>query len=315
MNYWHGLLNFFSNIFNNQYKKYKQYHGGAPEIILSCLLLSIVVVLVRDLSYKFHISFIIAVRNIVGLLILMPQIIKHRRTISKSQNIYLNILRSANGTVSMFIWFLTITYLPLSEAVSLSFLTPIFTVLASIFFFKEKISKNIFYACLLSFVGVLIILRPGFNNLNIGYLFSLLSIIFWTISNLIVKTMTKTDKTRNIVAQMTFFMLIFSLPFALPHIQKIDNISLIKFIFLGIFSNISYRLIAQAYKKSSLAVLQPLDFSRLIFTSLIAYFIFNEKLDLWVFIGSLIILLGLILTLKKESKTRQKLLAQNLANK
>jgi drug/metabolite transporter (DMT)-like permease len=250
-------------------------------------------------------------RNFFGLIFLLPQFIKNRGTIFQTKNIYLHVFRGGNGTISMFFWFYAVNSLPLSEAVSLSFLTPIVTTIASMIFLKEKVSKNIFMASFISFIGVVIILRPGFHKFDEGYIFSFCSIIFWTISNLIVKTMTKTDKPRTIVAHMTFFMFIFSMPFALPYLAPLDFTAFIEFFILGIISNISYKLIAEAYSKNELSFLQPFDFSRLIFTSFVAYFVFNEKIDIWVFVGSLIILFGLILIIKKRPLKPQKILVQN----
>lgn len=288
--------------------------AGVPEIILTCFFLSIIIALVRDLNQHYHIFFIVMMRNFFGIIFLIPQFIKHQKSLFKTNNIHLHLFRSANGTISMFLWFYAIISLPMSEAIALSFLTPIATTLASKYFLKERVSKNIFKSCIIGFIGVLIIIRPGFNvdfnQFKTGYIFCFGSIFSWTVSNLTVKTMTKTDKPRNIVAQMTIFMFLFSLPFALPNIEKIDFESCIKFLFLGLISNLCYKLIAQAYRKNDLSVLQPFDFSRLIFTSIIAYIVFDEKPDLAVFIGSGVILMGLILSLKKTNISDEKKLAQ-----
>ena len=293
-----NFLKFFKLPKNHRYQ-------GVPEIILTSLYLSIMVALVRDLAKDYHIFFIVLMRNIFGTIFLIPKFIIHQKSLFSSNNIYLHFLRSANGTASMFLWFYAIILLPISEAISLSFLTPLTTTLASSFFLKEKVNKKIFIACFISFVGVLIILRPGFNEFKIGYIFCFGSILLWTLSNLMVKTMTKTDKTRNIVAQMTIYMLIFSIPFALPYIKPINFIGIIKFIIIGFFSNQCYRLIAQAYKKNDLAILQPFDFSRLIFASIIAFLFFNETPDIFVFFGSLVILFGMIISLKQQKKSLQ----------
>jgi S-adenosylmethionine uptake transporter len=300
------IKKFFSAQINQE-----QNYRGIFEITLSCFLLSIVVALVRHLNQNFHIFFIVMMRNLFGLIFLLPQFIKNRGTIFQTKNIYLHVFRGGNGTISMFFWFYAVNSLPLSEAVSLSFLTPIVTTIASMIFLKEKVSKNIFMASFISSIGVIIILRPGFHKFDEGYIFSFCSIIFWTISNLIVKVMTKTDKPQTIVAHMTFFMFIFSMPFALPYLAPLNFTAFIEFFILGIISNISYKLIAEAYSKNELSILQPFDFSRLIFTSFVAYFIFDEKLDIWVFVGSLIILFGLILIVKKKSTKSQKKLVQN----
>jgi drug/metabolite transporter (DMT)-like permease len=101
------------------------------------------------------------------------------------------------------------------------------------------------------------------------------------------------------------------MPFALPYLAPLNFISFVEFFILGIISNISYKLIAEADSKNDLSILQPFDFSRLIFTSFVAYFVFDEKLDIWVFIGSLVILFGLILIVKKKSLKSQKKLVRN----
>jgi drug/metabolite transporter (DMT)-like permease len=196
-------------------------------------------------------------------------------------------------------WFYTISVLPLQEAVSLNFLTPILTILAGQLFLQERVNKYTYFACLLSFIGVVIILRPGFKNISSVYLVPLASVLLWVISNLIVKLMTKTEKPTTIVAYMSIFMLIFSIPLGIMHLQKITIMNLFWFIILGLVSNLSHIYVAKAYSVSDLATVSPLDFTRLVFVSIIAYFMFNEKPDFYVFIGSAIILVAMILISKK----------------
>ena len=125
------------------FKLPKNHHyRGVPEIILTSFYLSIMVAMVRDLGKDYHIFFIVFMRNIFGAIFLIPKFIKHQKTLFNSKNIYLHFLRSANGTVSMFLWFYAIVLLPISEAISLSFLTPLITTLASSFSLKEKVHKT-----------------------------------------------------------------------------------------------------------------------------------------------------------------------------
>ncbi len=285
--------------------------NGTKDIILSSLILSIIIAMVRILSLDYNIFFIVMMRNFFGLILTMPSIIKDKTNIFKTTNLKLHIIRSANGTISMFCWFKAVSILPLSEAVALSFLTPIATIIASALFFKEKISRKIFLVCILSFSGVLIILRPGFNEFNSGYIFSFLSVLLWTISNLVTKIMTKTSSPKLIVANMNFFQFIISIPLAMPYFEPVKDNDILEFFILGILSNFSYKLIAKAYCRNNLANLQPFDFTRLIFTSIIAYFIFAEKFDLWVWVGALIILFSLIILVKNWSKKFQKGLEDN----
>ena len=93
-----------------------------------------------------------------------------------------------------------------------------------------------------------------------------------------------------------------SIPFAVPYYQDLGLIEVVLFIFLGLVSNLTHIYISLSYSKADLSVVQPFDFSRLIFTSLIAYFVFEEVIDLWVVIGSIVILSGVFVAAPKRKK-------------
>lgn len=272
---------------------------GIFYMIVACFLASILVAMVRFLSGKFHSSFIVLMRNLFSVIFFLPLFIQDYKKILHTKKISYHFLRGFNGTLTMSCWFYTISVLPLQEAVSLNFLTPILTILAGQLFLQEKVNKYTYFACLLSFIGVLIILRPGFRNISSIYLVPLASVLLWVVSNLIVKIMTKTEKPTTIVAYMSIFMLIFSLPLGFMHLQKISLLNLLWFAILGLISNLSHIYVAKAYSVSDLATVSPLDFTRLIFISIIAYFAFHEKPDFYVFVGSAIILVAMILISKK----------------
>ena len=131
---------------------------------------ALLIILVRHLSADFHIFFIVMVRNFLALLLLCPQIFKERKTILKTDRFSLHFFRSCNGLISMFIWFYVITIMPLSEAVSISFLVPILTTIVAIYILKEKADKNVILSSFLGIIGVLLILRPGFREFNDYYI-------------------------------------------------------------------------------------------------------------------------------------------------
>jgi len=275
--------------------------------ILSCFFASILIALVRYLSVDFHIFFIVMVRNFFGLLFFMPQIIKNHKGIFITTKLHLHIFRGVNGLVSMLIWFHVVAVLPLSEAVSISFIIPILTTVAAIVFLKEKVKTHSWIASFIGLAGILIILRPGFKEFNSTYFYSFASVCLWIISNIVIKVMTKTDKPQTIVAYMSLVMLICSIPFALPHLQPLNLESFLWFALLGLISNLTHICISNAYAKADLSYIQPFDFTRLIFTAIISYFAFGEVIDFWVVVGSIVILCGVIIVIPKRKK--QKLLA------
>ncbi len=276
--------------------------------ILTCFFASVLIALVRHLSVEFHVFFIVMVRNFFGLIFFLPQILKNHNEVFKTNRLRLHIFRGLNGVLSMFIWFYVVKTLPLSEAVSISFIMPILTTIGAVFILKEKAKIHSWIGIFFGFIGVFIILRPGFREFNPAYFFAFASVGLWVISNLLVKIMTKTEKPQTIVAYMSLVMLIASIPVAFPYMQPINLENFCYFAALGLVSNLTHICLSNSYAKADLSVVQPFDFTRLIFTAIIAYFAFGEVIDFWVIFGSLVILTGVIIVLPRRKRRKKNVL-------
>lgn len=287
-------MSFFHRLSNNL--------QGILCIISACFLLSVLVAIVRYLSRDFHVFFIVMMRNFFGLLFFLPQILGNCQRIFKTSRLRFHLFRGFNGLISNIVWFYVITVLPMSEAVSISFVIPILTTIAAVIFLKEKVSTHNWIASLIGLIGILIILRPGFREFNFAYFYCFISIILWTASNIIIKLMTKTEKPQTIVAYMSLIMLVGSIPLALPHLAPIGFKDLLWLAAIGLISNLAHTMISLAYSKTDLSTVQPFDFMRLIFTAIISYFAFGEVIDVWVVVGSLVILLAVIIVMPKRKR-------------
>lgn len=270
-------------------------------IIGSCFLVSFLVGIVRYLSAFYDPSFIVMVRNIFALAILMPYIYKNYRNIFTRNKLTINILRASSGFLSMTMWFYAVSMIPIADAVSISFIVPSLTTIFAIIFLKEKINIKNWISIIIGFIGVLIIIRPGFKEFNIAYLLMIVSACFWAISNILTKILSASQQPINVVAYLTTIMTILSVPFGVFYIQPLTIFSIFLLIAMAIISNLSYFLLSKSYSKADLSIVQPFDFTRLIFSALIGYFIFDEKVDLLTIIGSLIILCGLLIALPKKN--------------
>lgn len=284
------------------YQKLSTKSQGIFWAILTCFLVSLMISIVRHLSGQFHVFQIVMMRNFFALVFLLPFIIKNIDRVVKTKNLRMYFFRGLVGFVGMVLWFYVITLIPLSEAVSITFIVPITTTLAAMFFLKEKVSPRIWWSLLIGFVGVLIIVRPGFRDLSIAYLLALLTPFVWSISNIMIKKMVATEKPETITLYLSCVMFILSIPFAAPYLKPIPVTDLLWFALLGLISNGSYIANAICYSKVDVSVVQPFDFSRLIFTVIIAYFAFGEKVDLMMLIGAGVILFGSILVMPRKSR-------------
>ncbi len=300
------------------YKNLSTKSQGIFWALLTCFLVSVMISIVRHLSGQFHVFQIVMMRNFFALVFLLPFIIKNIDQVVRTKNLKMHFLRGLVGFVGMVLWFYVITLIPLSEAVSITFIVPITTTLAAIFFLKEKVNPKIWWSLLIGFAGVLIIIRPGFRDLSVAYLLALLTPFVWSISNIMIKKMVATEKPETITLYLSCIMFILSIPFAAPYLKPIPLTELLWFALLGLVSNCSYIANAICYSKVDVSVVQPFDFSRLIFTAIIAYFAFGENLDLMMLIGAGVILCGSILVIPRKSRFarfRDKVLKRGIIDK
>jgi drug/metabolite transporter (DMT)-like permease len=195
-----------------------------------------------------------------------------------------------SGFVAMISWFYVVTQIPLPESVSITFIVPILTMVCASIIFKEKINQKLWLSLFFGMIGVLVIIRPGFAEITTAHLIAILSAVLWSFSNVLTKKLTLTDKPKTVALYLSTMILIVSIPAAAPYLKPMNFEQIIWMFLLGLSGNLAHIFLSTAYVKTELSILQPFDFTRLIFVSIIAYFAFNELVDIYMIAGSMIII-------------------------
>ena len=203
----------------------------------------------------------------------------------------------------MILGFGALVYVPFEQFKALHFLSPIIVVLLSFIIFREKIYMYRILALVIGFIGMLIIVRPGIVDFNIGTIMILISLTFWSLIIIVSKFVSKDDSPITMVTYQYTLMTIFALPLAIYFWQMPSLQSLI-FVFIGAISGTILHLsLALSYKYAELSVTQPVWFSGLIFGSAFGFFVFNETPDVWTWIGGIVVFSSvLLITYNERSK-------------
>ncbi len=217
-----------------------------------------------------------------------------------------NVIKGVVDFVSTPIWILAIAHIPMSEAVSITYLTPIITVALAIIFLKDTLTKAKVLAIIVSFIGVIIISNPSFSNYNYYSLYALAACILWAIANILTKNLVSISQHPvQIIYLSNIIILLLSAPFFLASPCAIDWHQIGLFAMIGISSSGGYIFLAYAYKMTSVNNLAPFDYFRMIFSSIMGYIFFNQIISINTIIGSVIIFsssLFLIMHLSKAEK-------------
>ena len=263
--------------------------------------------LIRSAQYDSNVYTIGFLRFLFGLIIILPYLIKKKFIPYKTKNFKFYFIRGLFNLPMMILGFGALVYVPFEQFKALHFLSPIIVVLLSFIIFREKIYMYRILALVIGFIGMLIIVRPGIVDFNIGTIMILISLTFWSLIIIVSKFVSKDDSPITMVTYQYTLMTIFALPLAIYFWQMPSLQSLI-FVFIGAISGTILHLsLALSYKYAELSVTQPVWFSGLIFGSAFGFFVFNETPDVWTWIGGIVVFSSvLLITYNERSKDFKK---------
>jgi drug/metabolite transporter (DMT)-like permease len=201
------------------------------------------------------------------------------------------LLRGLVHSFGVTLWFYAMSVMPVAEVTAIGFLTYIFVSIGACIFLKEKLHKHRITAVIISFVGALIILRPGFKVIESGQLGMLMATVVFTASYLIAKIVSKERSSSEIVAMLSVFTTIFLIPSAIYSWEPISLEALLILAFTALIATIGHITMTQAIKAAPMVVTQPILFLQLVWASMVGLFLFDEQFDLYVIIGGTVIMI------------------------
>ena len=250
------------------------------QLLVSCFLFSVLAALIKYNSSFIHPTEQAFFRNLFGIFLLLPFFLRQNKLVNFKSNYRLLFLRGFFGGITMILLFYAYTLIPLSQAMAISFSTPLFIYFGGIFFLKENANKQKTFYMLLGFVLTLVIIRPDLK-LQIGSIFAIISSITHAIAGLIVK---KLSETENVLTLMFSLVLIMTPITFLPSLYVWDTPSNF-FVFFLLFiiaatATLGNFFWTKAISLTTLTNLMPFDFSKLIFATILGVIFFEEKIDL-----------------------------------
>jgi len=260
---------------------------------------------IRHASADIHPFEIAFFRNVFAFLVVLPWLIRLGWAPLRTKRLGLLVVRGGLNTACMAAFFFALSITPLAEAAALSFTSGIYAALMAIFVFNEKVGLKRWSAIFLGFIGVFVVLRPGFETIGLGQMLILGSALGWGVCMIIIKTLGRTESALTITAYMSLVMAPLSLVPALfvwiwPSWEQLAWMAAI-----GILGGIGQYAMTEALRRAPTHVVTPIDFTRLLFISLFAYVAFGEVPDIYVWIGGMMIFSGVAFIAYREHVARQ----------
>jgi len=273
-------------------------------MIGALLSFSVMAVSIRELSRGgLSIFEILAIRSGVALVVLLVLLAvrKDLRVHAMPRRMRLNFLRNGVHYASQFSWALSLTMLPLATVFALEFTMPAWTALLAVWFLHERLTPSRLGVVVLGFIGVLVILRPGITEFQPAAALVLLAAFGYAITMIATKELTKTETTFGIVFWMAVIQFPLSLigsdPSAFLHL---DGRHLLPAIGVGVAGLTSHFCLSNAFRSGDATLVVPLDFMRIPLIAVVGWVFYGEQLDIFVLVGALIIVAGVLWNLRSE---------------
>ncbi len=238
-----------------------------------------------------------ALLSAVPVLLLYPP-----RSVLRSQNLGRQVLRASCITVSVFFWFYGLATVPLVEVVSLSFLAAIFVTIGAALFLGERVDAPRWAAVLVGLAGALVILRPGFAEVSVGMLSTLLGSVLWASGLLMTKRLSREDGNMSFVLFTAgFATAFFAIPTAVVWVPPSGPMLAVLF-GMGLFTAVGHWFMSNALRLADASVSMPIDYTRLVWVALIGYFVFHEQPAVHTWVGAAMIVGASLFIAYRESR-------------
>ena len=256
---------------------------------------------VKFISDDLHPIIICFYRSLMGLILITPFVARNNFKALQTKNMRLQIFRASINIISMICWFSAIGMMHFEKATALGFTTPLFTTVLAVLVLGEVIRFHRTAALLLGFIGIMIIIRPGYVPFEFGTVLMLIASFSFSFVLIFVKKLSATDSSLTIIFYHLLYMTPVFFILSLFYWENINLNQLVIFILMGASGLLSHWCLAQAFKMSDTTFVMPLQFTKLIWASLIGLFIFAEKPDIWTWVGGVIIFISVVYITYREA--------------
>jgi len=259
----------------------------------------------RELGGRLDTYEIMMYRSLVGLIVvcavismrgLWPQITRAR--------LGTHLIRNVAHFTGQNLWFYAVTVIPLAQVFALEFTTPLWVIVLSPLFLGERLTPVRALAAMVGFVGILIVARPSPDTINAGIMTAAGSAVFFAITIMLTKQLTRSQSIANILFWLTAIQLILGLvtagydaDIAEPTLQTLPWL-----IVVGLAGLLAHFCITNALAIAPATVVIPFDFVRLPAIAVVGMLLYGEPLDIWVLIGALVIFVGIYINVLSETR-------------
>lgn len=283
---------------------------GAFWMLGSAILFTAMTSLIKVLGSDYPAALQTFYRSAAGLVILLPMILRDIRGTFRTNRLGILLFRSGAGTVAMILSFYAFQVLPLAEANALSFTRTLWLVPLAFFVLRETLGAWRIGAALAGFVGVVVMLAPGFtgggHGFGWGQLAALASAGLFAMTITGMKVMTRDHSPFTLLVYAAVLGVVFAIPPALFVWAWPTWPDFLLLCAMGIIGTMTQACYIKGMQVGDAAAMAPIDYTRLVFTAVVGFWIFHEIPTWPTIVGALIVVASTLLITWREQRAAKR---------
>lgn len=265
--------------------------------------------MIKWLSASYPIIQILFARNAFSLVVLLPMIVAGGSAIWWTRRPFGHVLRFVFGIVSMCASFMALQRLPLPNHVAIGFAAPLFVTALAIPLLGEVVRWRRWAATIVGFVGVLVMVQPqalwgdgASADMPIdGALLGLTATFLYAVVIIVMRRLSSTESSATIVLWFSLGCTIATgvvVPFHWVTPATLLDAGL--FVAIGMLGGVAQMLITDAYRWAPASLVSPLDYTGMLWATLLGFLVFDQLPSSPVLLGAAIVIASGLYTLHRE---------------
>lgn len=212
------------------------------------------------------------------------------RDLYKLRHPWLVHLRCATAIAGTACVMYAFTHIPFADVYAVGFLTPIVVTLLGVLVLKEYVPLHRWLLLIISFLGVVLVIRPGVRDLQLGHLAIFCSVFFGGVTTIILRHVAPRERRVSLVGLQVIYSALLNGLLMIPLFVVPSLEQLAVFLCIGLLGGTGGLLLISAAKRTPANLVAPVQYSQLIWAIVFGAAFFAEYPD-WVAIIGLVIVI------------------------
>ncbi|MFN7249976.1 MAG: DMT family transporter [Anaerobacillus sp.] len=279
--------------------------NGVILAVFSSFIFSIMNVLVKAVSVNIPTAEVVFFRSVIGAVVVF-WLMKQSKVIFSNKGVPLLVTRGVLGALYLMAYFYAIAHMPLTDASILVHLSPVFVIILSTIFLKEKLLKQAIPYITLAFLGAFFLIKPfSYSTYSLVALLGVLSALFAAGASISIRMLTKKHHKYEIIFYFLVTSTIVSIPLMWKNFVIPSFVDLLYLIGIALISLLGLVVLTTALTHENVIVVEVVRYIGIFFNAIWGFLFWLEVPDVLTVFGGVLII-GACIALSKKEGTSQK---------